>query len=182
MNWLGKIIQKEITKDDTVLDLGCGIMQATTNSLQQKLEKRWLFIKDQKEIECKSLLGCDIVDKYLDVAKKHFPVIHLEMDELHRFMDLSFDVVICIDVLEHLLKVQAYNTINEMKRIARKKIIVYTPSKEITNEEHVEDAWGLGYNELQLHKSFISSEELQSLGFKTSFPEPDKNTLGIFYV
>ena len=25
MNWLGKIIQKEITKDDTVLDLGCGM-------------------------------------------------------------------------------------------------------------------------------------------------------------
>jgi ubiquinone/menaquinone biosynthesis C-methylase UbiE len=192
MNWFGKIIQKHVSKNDTVLDLGCGIMQSTTNVLETidrdkystfRWKKRQIihFLQNSpKIIQCKSLLGCDIWPKYLDVSKQYFPVLKLGMDELDRFMDDSFDVVLCIDVLEHLLLDDAILAINHMKRIARKKVLVYTPSKFETNEEHVENVWNLGENKFQKHQCFLSPETLKELDFSISFPKPDKNTLAIF--
>jgi len=181
MNWLGKLIQKHVNSNDTVLDLGCGIMQATTDSITKSNRKKKLFRKKEPEVlECKTVLGCDIWDKYLNVAKNYFPVAKISMNELDRFMDDSFDVVICLDVLEHLELKEALNSIDQMKRISRKKVIVYTPSKFKTNEEHVENVWNLGENLYQEHKCFIEPSKLEGLGFKISFPEPDKNTLGVW--
>jgi ubiquinone/menaquinone biosynthesis C-methylase UbiE len=178
MNWFGELIQKEITKNDTVLDLGCGIMQATTDVIEYRKTRN--PFKDLRVIKCKSLLGCDMWRSYLDVAKKHFPVIQISMNELDRFVDESFDVVMCLDVLEHLELQEAINAIEHMKRIARKKVIIYTPSSFKTNEEHVENVWDLGENRFQKHKCFLEPKLLQKLWFSISFPYPDKNTLGIF--
>lgn len=192
MDWLGKIIQKYVGPKDIVLDLGCGIMKSTTDVLETidrekysnfRWKKRKIihFLQNYpKTIKCKSLLGCDIWSKYLDVSKQYFPVLKLSMDELDRFVDDSFDVVLCIDVLEHLSLDDAILAINHMKRITRKTVVVYTPSKFETNEEHVENVWNLGENKFQKHQCFLSQARLEGLGFTISFPEPDKNTLAIF--
>lgn len=192
MDWLGKIIQKYVTSNDVVLDLGCGIMKSTTDVLETidrekysnfRWKKRKIihFLQNHpKTIKCKSLLGCDIWPKYLDVSKQYFPVLKLSMDELDRFVDDSFDVVLCIDVLEHLPLNDAISAINHMKRIARKTVIVYTPSKFETNEEHVENVWNLGENKFQKHQSFLSPDLLEELGFAILFPDPDKNIFAIF--
>ena len=192
MDWLGKIIQKYVDSQDTILDLGCGIMKSTTDILEiidrdkysnfrWKKRKVTHFLQNSpKIISCKSLLGCDIWPKYLDVSKQYFPVIKLGMDELDRFIDNSFDVVLCIDVLEHLTLDDAISAIEHMKRITRKIVLVYTPSEFETNEEHVENVWNLGENQFQKHQCFLNPEQLEELGFTISFPEPDKNTLAIF--
>lgn len=192
MDWLGKIIQKYVRPKDIVLDLGCGIMKSTTDVLEiidkdkysnftrKKRRIIHFFQNSPRIIQCKSLLGCDIWPKYLDVSKQYFPVIRLSMDELDRFVDESFDVVLCIDVLEHLPLNDAISAINHMKRIARKTVIVYTPSKFETNEEHVENVWNLGENKFQKHQSFLSPDILEELGFGISFPDPDKNIFAIF--
>lgn len=192
MDWLGKIIQKYVNSQDTVLDLGCGIMKSTTDILEVvdrdmysnftwKKRKIIHFLQHSpKIIQCKSLLGCDLWPKYLDVSKQFFPVVKLGMDELDKFVDDSFDVVLCIDVLEHLSFDNAISSIEHMKRIARKIVIVYTPSKFETNEEHVENVWNLGENPLQRHHCFLSPDKLEELEFTISFPEPDKNTFAIF--
>jgi len=192
MDWLGKIIQKHVNSQDTVLDLGCGIMKSTTDILETidrnkysnfmwKKRKIIHFIQNlPKIIQCKSLLGCDIWPKYLDVSKQYFPVVKLGMDELDRFVDNSFDVVLCIDVLEHLSLDDAISAIEHMKRITRKTVIIYTPSKFETNEEHVENVWNLGENKFQRHRCFLNPSKLDELGFVVSFPKPDQNTLAIF--
>lgn len=186
MNWLGNIIQKHVSENDTVLDLGCGIMQATTDVLEQMSENQSVKYRLKKKIfkpsnlKCKLILGCDMWEDYLKVANRYWPVIKLGMNDLDKFVENSFDIVLCLDVLEHLELQEALNAIEHMKRIARKKVIIYTPSKYITNEEHVENAWGLGENPYQIHKCFLEPEMLKNLGFEISFPEPDKNTLGIF--
>jgi ubiquinone/menaquinone biosynthesis C-methylase UbiE len=192
LDWLGKIIQKHVKPQDVVLDLGCGIMKSTTDILEiidrdkysnftRKKRKIIHFLQNSpKIIQCKSLLGCDIWSKYLDVSKQYFPVIKLGMDELDKFVDDSFDVVLCIDVLEHLTLDDAISAIKHMKRITRKTVIIYTPSKFETNEEHVENVWNLGENKFQRHQCFLSQDILKELGFTISFPEPDKNTLAIF--
>ena len=192
MDWLGKLIQKHVTLQDTVLDLGCGIMKSTTDILEVidrnkysdlmwKKRKLIHFLQNSsKIIQCKSLLGCDLWPKYLEVSKQYFPVIRLGMNELDRFVDNSFDIVLSIDVLEHLSLDDALLAIDHMKRIARKTVIVYTPSKFETNEEHVFNVWNLGENPFQRHQCFLNPDKLEKLGFMISFPEPDKNTLAIF--
>lgn len=187
MNWLGRIVQKHVTENDTVLDLGCGIMQAITTSQKDIPEysnynlktKIRLFIFNNSILKCKSLLGCDITDSYLKYASKYFPVIHIGMNELNRFINNSYDVVICLDVLEHLDLETAKHAIKEMKRICRKKVIVYTPSKFSLNKQN-ERAWGLDQNIHQIHLSFIEPKTLQDEGFMVTFPKQSKNTLAIF--
>jgi ubiquinone/menaquinone biosynthesis C-methylase UbiE len=178
MNWLGEIIQKQITKNDSVLDCGCGIMQATTDVIEYRKTRN--PFKDYKKLICKSLLGIDIWKPYLTTARFYFPVVQIAMNELDRFVDYSFDVVICLDVLEHLEHEEAVKAIMEMKRIARRKVIIYTPSTFSTNEEHVENVWNMGENQLQIHRCFLEPKLLEKLEFSISYPEPDKNTLGIF--
>ena len=190
MNWLGRLVQKEILLDDTVLDVGCGIMQATTESIRPNIisSKRKIYdllnykmeYSQSGNLKCKSLLGCDVWKPYLLIAKNYFPTIQLSVNELDRFVDESYDVVICLDVLEHMKKDEALKAIDNMKRIARKKVIVYTPVRLEQSETQVSDSWGMGYNQYQKHVDLIDPSLLRDLGFKISFPEPDKNTFGIF--
>jgi len=192
VDWLGKIIQKYIKSEYIVLDLGCGIMKSTTDVIEKIDKEKYsnftrkkrkiihFFQRSSGTIKCRSLLGCDVWPKYLDISKEYFPVLRLNMNELNRFVDDSFDVVLCIDVLEHLSLDDAIIAIRHMKRIARKIVIVYTPSKFETNEEHVENVWDLGENKFQKHQCFLSPDILKELNFLISFPEPDKNTLAIF--
>lgn len=190
MNWLGEIIQNNVMPYDTVLDLGCGIMQATTDSMTKtqrhggKVARRLRTgMKMPDVLRCKGLLGCDITDKYLDKAKKYFPVIKLDLNDsnsLDIFMNKSFDIVMALDVLEHIEYNKSIKIIGNMDRIARKKIIIYTPLKFAENEqENIDNAWDMGENPFQKHLSWISPDRFRSWGYKVSFPEPDKNTLAI---
>lgn len=161
-NWLGELIQKEITMNDTVLDLGCGIMSATD------------------EIKAKSILGVDIWDKYLNHIKDKFQTVKLSMGETDRFMDKSYDVVLCLDVLEHLPLFTALKVLDECKRIARKKVIIYTPSIHKDNSPAEKDAWGLGECKYQEHICVISKDDLISRGYIISDPMNDKSHYGVF--
>ncbi len=120
MNWLGDLIQKEISESDNILDLGCGVMQSTDG------------------LRAKSITGVDIWEKYLDRIKHKYNVIKLNMDETDRFIDKSYDVVICLDVIEHLEKELALKIIDECKRICRKKAILYTPVEFNDNSEAID--------------------------------------------
>ena len=147
MNWLGIMVQSNITPEDTVLDLGCGIMQATD------------------DMKAKSILGCDIWHTYLNHIKHLHPTVRVAMDETWRFMDNSFDVVICLDVVEHLPKHIALDVIKECKRICRRLTIIYTPSKFKDNKDAVNDSWGLGENMLQEHLCLIEKSDFHVNGY-----------------
>lgn len=175
MNWLGRHLQSYISKDDTVLDVGCGIMQATTDVLNGK--KSLLGKRDI--LQCKHLLGIDPHRDYLKVACKTFPVVQMKVNELDRFVDNSYDVVICLDVLEHIELDDALWAMHQMERIARKKVIIYTPSTFHQNEQNAKDAWNMGANSLQLHRCFLSPDIFKARQYDVSFPEPDRNTLAV---
>ena len=149
------MVQNSVTMDDTVLDVGCGIMQATD------------------DLKAKSILGCDIWHPYLNHIKHLHPTIRLGMDELNRFMDESFDVVICLDVVEHLPKELSLAVIKECKRICRKTAIIYTPGKFKDNKEAVMDAWGLGENHLQEHICLIEKVDFHTYGYNVTNPAGD---------
>ena len=189
MNWLGEIIQNHVQYNDTVLDLGCGIMQATTDTIEKSNRQKVGRIKKivsgnykPNVLRCRSLLGCEIVEKYLHRAKKYYPVIKFDLTKtksFDMFMDKSFDVVMALDVIEHIEYSQTLRIIGQMERIARKKIIIYTPSTWMKNEENVDNAWGMGENPFQEHKCFIPPSRFQDWGYKVRFPEQSNNTLAI---
>lgn len=163
MNWLGKKVQGELEYYDSVLDLGCGIMQATNGMV------------------CKSILCCDIFTPYLSKIRESVPTITLAMTELGRFVDDSYDVVISLDVIEHLEKQVGFDAITHMKRIARRKVIIYTPNEFDTNDDAVENTWGLGKNEYQRHRSLFTKQQLTDIGFKVSNDNPDAGNFAIWY-
>ncbi len=160
VNWLGEICQYNIYPFDTVLDLGCGIMQATD------------------DIKCKSVLGVDIWAIYLDKIKSLHPTVMISMDETYRFMDNSYDVVICLDVVEHLEYNLALKVLDECKRICRKTVIIYTPIEFDNNDQPEGGAWEMGDNEYQKHLCVINKSDLTSRDYFVS--EMNGGYLGIY--
>lgn len=154
-NWLGEIVQENITPEDIVLDLGCGIQQAND------------------EIKCKYILGVDIWEVYLNHIKNNIPTCKISMDETDRFMDKSYDVVLCLDVVEHLEYDLALKVLDECKRIARRKVIIYTPNEFKNNDQLPEGAWGLGENKYQKHLCLIEKFDLLSRGYTVDNPMGD---------
>lgn len=163
MNWLGHKIQEHINHDDTVLDIGCGIHHTVEG------------------LECKSYLGCDIWSKYLDVTKAKQNTLLLDATkDLWRFPDKSYDVVICLDMLEHVTLQEAEKILEQLKRICRKKVLIFTPSEYKDNKEATQNAWDLGTCEYQNHKCLLTSEILQKHGFRVRTDNVDDALFGVY--
>ena len=152
-----------------MLDLGCGIMQATTGIYDGK-----------KSLKCKTILGVELVEKYLDKVKISYPTIKTDVLNTKIFHDESYDVVLCLDVLEHLKKDDMIFLLSEMKRITRKKVIVYTPKEFDSNGDNIHDAWGLGENKLQQHQCLVTENTLHDRGYSVKITDIDNNILGIY--
>lgn len=165
MNWVGELCQHEINRNDTLLDLGCGIMQATMDTYKGY---------PPTKLQCKSILGVDIYEPYLNFLKERGVLVQkADLCKPLPFEDKSFDVVLLLDILEHLNFDEAVNLLGEAERVARKKVIVLTPRNFRANEEATQEVYpytGLGENPFQQHKSLISPQLLRHHSFKTLFP------------
>ena len=176
MNWLGKLVQKEISKKDTVLDLGCGIMACTLDTCPTYPKTR---------LKCRHITGMDVHSNYLHLLKErpYITVVKgLLPDGLSVFVDSSFDVVLLLDIIEHLEYEKSMLLISEAERIARRKVIIYTPAYFYDNQHGKKEHFpytGMGDNSLFEHKIFIEPEILVDMGYNISFPKPDENTYGV---
>jgi len=79
------------------------------------------------------------------------------------FADGSYDVVLLIDIIEHLEKKDGDVLLAHAERIARRAVFVVTPDG--FSEQDGWDAWGLGHNELQAHVCGWSERELANRGY-----------------
>lgn len=125
---IASIIDEGLTDGDYVLDLCCGIGNVTKHL--------------KTKIEC---VGIDIHEPYV---KKYISTTgHLALcdDALSRCRSISkntYDVVMCIDGIEHFSKGRAIYIIKHMHRIAKKKIIIFTTDNWVYNNP--KNTWGLG--------------------------------------
>jgi 2-polyprenyl-3-methyl-5-hydroxy-6-metoxy-1,4-benzoquinol methylase len=92
------------------------------------------MISDKFEIT-----GLDFNNECVNIVNDYFKkkvayVGNLEIDDHLIFKDNSFDTVTCLEVIEHLPDIG--KVINELERIARKRIIISVPYKEIIGYTH----------------------------------------------
>lgn len=103
----------DLIPDDvqSLLDVGCGDGRII-NRLNGKYEK---------------ICGLDISQKALEHVKT--PKVQGSLEELP-FLDNSFDILICCEVLEHLPYPVYKKAIKEMERVSKKYILISVPNNE----------------------------------------------------
>ena len=147
---------REATKDgQSLLSLCCGIGLELSN------------------LSTNDVTAVDIAPQYIEKVKDRCPqantVVSDSLEYIKEQPDNSVDVISIIDGIEHLDKRSGLEIITQMKRVAKHKILLFTPEVKATggylkNEPH--NAWGIeGADKFQEHRSGWSKLELKDLGF-----------------
>lgn len=117
INRFFKILLKEAKKlhPKTILDVGCG--EGFTLNRFRKLNIG------------KDLIGVDTSVKAIALGKEQFPHLNLKEGSAYKlpFKDNSFDLVLCLEVLEHLEDPQ--KAFSELVRVSKKYCIVSVPNE-----------------------------------------------------
>ena len=138
-----RLLSQELTKSDVVLDIGCGPKSRLS------------------DYDVSYSVGVEVFDPYIEEAKKahtHDELIKADCTTLE-IKPKSFDVVLALDVMEHLGKQDSICLLDKMKSWARKKVIITTPNG--FSPGHPADG-----NIFQMHKSGYTVDELRGLGFE----------------
>ncbi len=164
MNWVGDLIQKNIEKTDSYLDLGCGIMQNLLDFVESY---------PKTKLECDYLHGVDIFEPYLEfLNEKGVSTTKWDLRETPLpFKDKSFDNVSLTDILEHLDDIKYVdNLLKESERIAKKRIFILTPKIFCENESGVSNPYPYDKftidNEYQRHHILLTESYFKNKGFK----------------
>ncbi|PKM92138.1 MAG: SAM-dependent methyltransferase [Euryarchaeota archaeon HGW-Euryarchaeota-1] len=137
---------KELEGCESFLDLACGI-----NTPIQKYSKKHYSV------------GVDLFEPSIEDSKQKG--LHTEycvmsvLDIDKKFKENSFDCVVALDLIEHLEKEEGLKLISMMEKIAKKKVIIFTPNGFLPQGEHFENKW-------QIHKSGWDVEEMQEGGYE----------------
>ena len=132
---------------NSVLDLGCG-SHSDIGYFKKKIDRT---------------VGVDLFLPSLNISKKN--QLHHEyhqMDILNAaeyFGEDSFDCVVALDVIEHLEKADGLRLLEQMKIIARKKVIIFTPNGFLEQEPFDGNEW-------QRHISGWEVDEMREMGFE----------------
>ena len=142
---------REATKDgESLLALCCGIGL------------------ELKSLKTSDVTAVDIVPAYLAEVHKRCPQAKVVCADALAYVkvqpDNSIDVISLIDGIEHMTKEVGAELITQMKRVCRKKILLFTTEGYVRNEPH--NTWDIeGADEYQEHRSGWKIEELEHLGF-----------------
>lgn len=142
----GSELRKAVADCRSLLDVGCG-----PSSPIEPFSSRLLS------------LGVDIFQPSIIRSRKRG--IHdkyRRMDALDigkEFEANSFDCVLASDLMEHLTKKDGIRLLNIMERIARKRVIVFTPNGYLSQGESNGNPW-------QAHKSGWTVAEMKERGYE----------------
>lgn len=140
IDWL----QQYVDPEDEVLDLGCGTMNITG------------------KLKCKVIFGVDAYQPYIDELKaKGYTYVYCGRIEkyLPDFKKNSFDVVLSIDSIEHMVKPAAIKSIGQMERVARKRVVIFTTIGFVKQERDENP-------EFQKHRCGFLPQEFKDLGYE----------------
>lgn len=146
-HFLNKLEKEVLSAGLTVLDLGCG-KESPIKYFSNKLNHS---------------LGVDNYKPYIELSRaQNIHTDYLLSNVLYackKFSDNSFACVIALDLIEHLNKSEGLKLIKEMERIAKKKVIIYTPNGFL--KQCIFDN-----NKDQHHLSGWKVKEMKNFGYK----------------
>tara|TARA_Y100000310_G_scaffold129165_1_gene128308 strand:- start:449 stop:1018 length:570 start_codon:yes stop_codon:yes gene_type:complete len=160
-NWLTEEVNKHLHPDQTVLDLCCGNGQVSDGLVYGEI------------------VGVDICKEYLDMYNESVSgssVIQFDLKQISSskekvFADNSFDVVLCLDGVEHLEQQDGEKLVERIEKIANKKVIIFTP--ENAENPHMPvlnfpvNTWGItAGDKWQVHKSAFPRTYFSSRGYE----------------
>ena len=103
-------------KDHSYLDIGGGF-------------GKWAYLLKISHKPPSTIIGGDVDIEALNFVKKHrtYDDQILFDGRMIPLRDNSFDIVLCLEVIEHLEKSESYLILKEAERVGKKKVIVSTP-------------------------------------------------------
>ena len=141
------VLRTETQGYKSLLDIGCGFnpaLKRVTQSVEHSV-------------------GLDAFKPSIDKAKAagtHSDFILGDVfDHLEKLESNSYDVVMALDLIEHLEKDKGFWLMEQMERIARHKTILFTPNGFVPQRPYDNNPW-------QEHKSGWDSEEMKTYGYR----------------
>lgn len=147
-SWL---IKKNIKKAKivSILELGCG--KGAFGDLVNSEDKY-------------KITGVDIFEPYLNVCKnsgRYKEVMKIDLNRKLPFKDKSFDMVVCLQTIEHLSKKSGKLLLKEIDRIARRVVVISIPNGECSQKEY-------DSNKYQRHLSDWETAEFREKGYQVN--------------
>ena len=93
--------------------------------------------------------------------------IHTEYHELdvlqidRHFEEASIDAVIALDLIEHLTQADGLALIERMERVARKRVVIFTPNGFLEQGEYGGNPW-------QVHRSGWTPDDFRTRGYRVN--------------
>jgi len=138
-------LERAIGDSKTVLDVGCGYPSPI-----RRFSKKFYSV------------GVDTYQPSIDKSKAegiHNDYLNAQVLEIgERLSNESFECVLASDLIEHLTKEDGWKLLEMMERIAKRKVIVYTPNGFLPQGEVDGNAW-------QAHKSGWTPAEMIARGY-----------------
>lgn len=139
-------LERAVGDAESLLDVGCGVA-SPLRDLSRKLGRSVGVDAFESAVEESRAAGTYTDVKLLDVREigREFP-------------PRSFDVVAAIDVLEHLSEHDGLQLLDDMERIARLRVVVFTPNGFVPQEATEGNPW-------QVHRSGWTAGRMRELGY-----------------
>ena len=80
------------------------------------------------------------------------------------FIDKSFDLAMATDLIEHLDRASGFALIDQMERIAKKAVVIFTPVGFLDTEKYQKEA--VGDDRTLIHRSGWDPEVFKALGYE----------------
>lgn len=137
----------------SVLDVGTGLMRSLAT------------------LPCPVKIGLEAHRAYLEHREVGDAVpINASALEIERlFIPGAVDLVTLIDVLEHFTPDDAFEVLRQVETVAKRRVLLFTPRGAFPQEGH--DAFDLGGEELQRHRSTWEPDDLVGLGYHVTVLE-----------
>jgi hypothetical protein len=130
---------------ESVLDAGCGVSPAV------------------QQLGIKHTVGAEGYPPSCAEARRqhtHDQLVQCDVRELAKhFQPRQFDACVALDVIEHLDKRDGLKLIEDLEKIARKRVVLFTPSGFLPQRHTSND-------DLQEHLSGWESAEMKRMGYR----------------
>ncbi len=142
-----KVIASLLAGCETLLDVGCGRGESFGELKLPRIHKDGVELSHADAEEARR-------------SGQYATVFEHDVRDTAFIKNKSYDAVLCINLIEHMSKMNGLSLVAEMERIARKVVIIETPNGFLpSNEAHARE------NEFQRHLSGWEPYEFAFLGY-----------------